>query len=70
MKDRLTPRETEIMLMIAEGQSYSEIAEKLCITPSTLRIHACRIRAQLGIPGGKGCLADSISPKKVRQSHG
>ncbi len=45
----LTPRETEVLRGIASGQSNSEIAESLVITPGTAKIHVARVLAKLGV---------------------
>jgi DNA-binding NarL/FixJ family response regulator len=39
----LTPREKEILLMIAAGSTNSDIADKLCISPSTVKTHVYNI---------------------------
>jgi DNA-binding NarL/FixJ family response regulator len=43
----LTPREQEIMRLIAEGLSTKEIAEKLYISPKTVENHRCNILNKL-----------------------
>ena len=47
--DLLTPRETGILQMMAEGKSSNEIAEKLSISPRTVEIHRARIMKKLGL---------------------
>ncbi|MFH1671883.1 MAG: response regulator transcription factor [Pseudomonadota bacterium] len=39
----LTPREKEILLMIASGATNSEVADKLCISPNTVKTHVYNI---------------------------
>ncbi|WP_033282879.1 response regulator [Streptomyces sp. NRRL F-525] len=45
--DALTAREREIMAMAAEGHSNDEIAEKLYVSPLTVRTHVHRAMAKL-----------------------
>ena len=46
----LTPREEEILLMIAAGYSNSDIAEYLCITASTVKTHVYNIFQKINVP--------------------
>jgi DNA-binding NarL/FixJ family response regulator len=45
----LTPREQEIMRLLAEGLSAKEIAEKLFISPKTVENHRTNIMNKLGL---------------------
>lgn len=45
----LTPREQEIMRLLAEGLSAKEIAEKLFISPKTVENHRANIMNKLGL---------------------
>jgi DNA-binding NarL/FixJ family response regulator len=44
----LTPREYEIVLLIARGLSNKEIADELVISPATAARHVANILAKLG----------------------
>ncbi|MBW8793030.1 MAG: response regulator transcription factor [Streptomyces sp.] len=44
----LTPREREVMALVATGQSNDDIAERLFVTPVTVKTHANRAMAKLG----------------------
>ena len=45
----LTPRETEILGLVAEGLSNAEIARLLYVTDETVKTHASRIFMKLGV---------------------
>jgi len=45
----LSPREKEILRLLAEGYSNKEIAEKLVISPSTVHSHRGNIMEKLGL---------------------
>ncbi len=47
--DTLTPREQEIMVLLAEGLSSKEIAEKLFISPKTVDNHRTNILRKLNL---------------------
>ena len=47
--DVLSPREKEILFLIAEGYSLKNIAEKLVISPSTVYSHSSNLMSKLGI---------------------
>ena len=44
----LTEREREVLLLVAEGLSNTEIAERLVLSPTTAKTHVNRILAKLG----------------------
>ena len=45
----ISPREKEILFLIAKGYSGKEIAEKLVISPSTVHTHRTNLMAKLGL---------------------
>jgi DNA-binding NarL/FixJ family response regulator len=45
----LSPREKEILRLLAEGYSTKEIAEKLVISPSTIHSHRSNLLKKLGL---------------------
>ena len=49
--EELTPRELEILKLIEQGLSNKEIAQKLVISPQTVKRHASNIYSKLGISG-------------------
>jgi two-component system response regulator NreC len=48
-EDRLTPRETEVLRLIALGHTSVEIARKLHLSPRTIETHRTRIHRKLGL---------------------
>jgi DNA-binding NarL/FixJ family response regulator len=49
--DRLTPRERQILQMVAEGLSNKEVAQRLEVTPKTVAIHRANLMRKLDIRG-------------------
>lgn len=45
---RITPRELEILELIAQGMSNREIAEKLYVSENTVKTHSSRVFDKLG----------------------
>jgi DNA-binding NarL/FixJ family response regulator len=48
--DQLTPREREVLSLMAEGLTDRGIADRLCLTHNTVETHIRHIIAKLGLP--------------------
>ncbi|HKJ35112.1 MAG TPA: helix-turn-helix transcriptional regulator [Solirubrobacterales bacterium] len=53
----LTPRELEILRLVAGGKSDAEIAEELVISSHTVHRHVANIRTKLGLPSRSAAVA-------------
>jgi DNA-binding NarL/FixJ family response regulator len=58
--ERLTPRQREVLQMIAEGLSSRQIAETLRIHPKTVDSHRTQLMRQLGIHDVSGLVRYAI----------
>lgn len=50
--ERLTPRETQVMLMVVQGETNKAISEKLCLSPKTTSTYRYRLFDKLGVDNG------------------
>jgi DNA-binding NarL/FixJ family response regulator len=46
---QLTPREREVLILLAQGMSNAEVARKLIISEATARTHLAHVMAKLGV---------------------
>ena len=47
--DQLTPRELEILRLVARGLSNTEIADQLVVSSTTIKTHVARVLVKLGL---------------------
>jgi DNA-binding NarL/FixJ family response regulator len=60
----LTVRENEILYSLVDGLSYKKIAEKYCVSISTIRTHICNIYHKLHVNSKAEAVARVLSPRK------
>ena len=63
---RLSPREREVLQLVAEGYTSAEIGARLGISPKTVEVHRGRISAKLGIQGVPGLVKYAIRKGLIR----
>jgi DNA-binding NarL/FixJ family response regulator len=56
----LTPRELQVLRLLAEGASNKSIARRLGITPHTAKFHVASIVAKLGATGRTDAVAKAM----------
>jgi len=50
VRNRLTERQIEILALIAVGATNTEISDKLCISPHTVKTHLYKIFKEINVP--------------------
>ncbi len=58
--DLLSKREREVYILLGEGYSFSEIANKLLIRPKTVESYLARIKVKLNLTGNRDLLRHAI----------
>jgi DNA-binding NarL/FixJ family response regulator len=65
--DDLTPREREVLILIAEGATNKEIALKLVVSENTARNHVSHILAKLGFSRRSEAAAYAVKKGLVKE---
>ena len=61
---QLTVRENEILYSLVDGLSYKKIADKYCVSISTIRTHICNIYNKLHVNSKAEAVAKVLSPRR------
>jgi two-component system nitrate/nitrite response regulator NarL len=56
----LSDREREILVLTAEGQSASDIGERLFLSPATVKTHLQRVYQKLGVSDRASAVAEAM----------
>jgi DNA-binding CsgD family transcriptional regulator len=67
----LTAREREILSLVSEGATNGEIAERLWITPGTVRKHLEHVYDKLGVrnrTAGRGSALAAVTMSRRRRA--
>lgn len=59
--DRLTPRELEVLRLVAQGLTNAQAAEVLIVTPRTVNAHLTAIYAKLGVTSRGGAIRYAVA---------
>lgn len=62
----LSPRETEIITMIAKGLSVPQIAQRLHLAPSTIKTHIQNLYDKLGVSDRAAAVAEAMRRRLVQ----
>jgi DNA-binding NarL/FixJ family response regulator len=65
--DKLTPRQRQIVELIAQGKTTPQIAESLGVSPKTVEFHRHSIRRTLGLTSEFGLLRFAIVSRMERE---
>ncbi len=59
----LSPREREVLALIASGSSIPAMAKELFLAPSTVRTHVQRLYEKLGVSDRAAAVAEAMRRK-------
>ncbi|MBL9140200.1 MAG: response regulator transcription factor [Verrucomicrobiales bacterium] len=62
-ENQLSPREQELLDLVAEGYSYKECGDRLGISPETVKTHLRRVYRKLQVPTGAAAIAKFYQTK-------
>lgn len=57
----LSPREQQVLTLLAQGYTFPRIGEHLFISPATVSNHCARMREKLGLRGRNSLIAFALS---------
>jgi ATP/maltotriose-dependent transcriptional regulator MalT len=63
----LTRRETEVLVLVAEGLSNQHIAGRLHLTEGTVKSHLARVYAKLGVDSRTAAVAAATGLGLIRR---
>lgn len=67
--ERLTPRQTEVLDLLGQGLSNSEIAEALYVSEATVRSHIYHIVGKLGLAGRSQAVAYAVRQRMADEAN-
>jgi two-component system, NarL family, nitrate/nitrite response regulator NarL len=56
----LTPRETEVLRLIADGLSAPDIGRRLYLSTATVKTHVSHLYEKLGVSDRAACVAEAM----------
>ncbi|MCL1899932.1 MAG: response regulator transcription factor [Promicromonosporaceae bacterium] len=57
--ERLTPRESEVLALVAEGKTNAEVARALFVSEATIKTHLIRVFNKLGVDDRTGAVTEA-----------
>ncbi|ROR32183.1 UvrY/SirA/GacA family response regulator transcription factor [Inmirania thermothiophila] len=68
--EKLSAREMQVLLMVAQGQSIREISDRLCLSPKTVSTYRYRLHEKLGVDNDVELTRLAIQHGVIDQSAG
>lgn len=65
----LTPRQAEVLALVASGATNKQIAAALGISPGTVRVHLEQVFERLGVGTRTAAAARALAPAEPRGRH-
>ena len=66
---RLTQREKDVLQLLAQGKSRSDIAKELIVTPNTIKTHIRNLYSKLGVHSSEELLKMIAHQQHTFESH-
>lgn len=64
----LSPRETEVFMLLAQGRTRAYISEVLCVAEGTVKTHVSHIYEKAGVSSKQELLSDMLAWKDPSQA--